>query len=184
MYIAAVPLLCRCVSRWFKHETLKCWKIRVYNTSYMCNVGMAAYVCYRSSMDRGMWEFRSWMPPLKLRTSLLYCMCVRDVGSGSLKIPKHFEFYSQKILNFYLAHFPPPYVPSNSTLLKHAIFALTNLIIFLKMCVNIMFNNAFSLSFRFPELPYHWRLSKKSISEINSTVFINLFDVVGFWAGT
>jgi len=58
----------------------------------MWNVGMAALVFYRSIMDRGMREFRSWMPSLKLRTSLLYCMCAQDVGSGSLKNPKHSEF--------------------------------------------------------------------------------------------
>lgn len=48
----------------------------------MWNVGMASFVFYRSGMDRGIREFRSWMPSLKLRTSLLYCVCARDAGTG------------------------------------------------------------------------------------------------------
>jgi len=65
-------------------QQLKLLKICVHKSRYMCNVCVAAFVLTANIMHPAVCTFLRWMLSVKVCPSLLYCMCVRDVGSEVL----------------------------------------------------------------------------------------------------
>ena len=68
-----------------KFTTLKCRKICFYNVRCMCNVCVAAFILTAYFMYPWVRIFRRWTLSVKVFPSLLYCMCVRDVGAEVLR---------------------------------------------------------------------------------------------------